>query len=241
MQRNCVLAMLAMLRCGLCLAVVLVLHVGALAEERVGRIAGQVEFQGEVLPKLAQTESVSGSDKRGLRWVVVLYSPDGADKAPLHRQGTGVTQLTLTRGSLSPFVALAAVGGQIEIVNNDVETAIVKLSGMDLIESDFIEPKSRLRVEVEKPETSPGIFVEEVDGAHRRAWVVAPAVPYAAITNERGEFAIENVPPGHGFVRFWHPIVKFNRVLKHSKLGVEVGHDDTAVIKPVIVAPEDVQ
>jgi hypothetical protein len=66
-------------------------------------------------------------------------------------------------------------------------------------------------------------------------------VPYAAISNERGEFAMENVPPGHGFVRFWHPIVKFNRVLKHSRLVVDVGQHDATVVKPVIVTPEDVE
>jgi hypothetical protein len=37
-----------------------------------------------------------------------------------------------------------------------------------------------------------------------RAWVVVAEHPYYVVTNERGEFALENVPPGNYTLRVWH-------------------------------------
>jgi hypothetical protein len=206
----------------------------------LSRITGRVVFEGNVPSKLTESESVLSDDNQGVRWVVALFLPDDGRRSSTQLPAPTAV-LTLKPGSLSPFVTVGRVGGSIEVVNNDVETVIIKLAGIDLIEADFIEPKGRLKATIQRPEISPAVCVEEVDGAHRRAWVVAPDSPYAAVTDQNGEFVIESVPPSPGSVRFWHPRIKFSRVLKNSRVRIGVQGKSTFSVPPIEVSAKDVE
>ena len=205
-----------------------------------GDLRGKVIAEGSVPEKYRSAGILETPTGGGVKAVAVyLQSPIEKSYSSFPPAEQSRMRVELANGAISPVLAIARVGGRIEVVNREADTVLMKLTGLALSEASFIQPNDRLRVTVNAPEVSPAITVYEVHGRHRQAWVIAPSTPYAAITDEKGNFAIRHLPEGNHTMTVWSPYVKFTRVLKRSRIDVTVMAGQTTELLPIVVNEED--
>ena len=56
-------------------------------------------------------------------------------------------------------------------------------------------------------------------------WLDVVDHPYFAISDEEGNFSIDNIPPGHYTLRAWHPILGLQEQEVHVTQGKALGTD----------------
>ncbi|MEX0828863.1 MAG: hypothetical protein WD032_01325 [Nitrospirales bacterium] len=56
-------------------------------------------------------------------------------------------------------------------------------------------------------------------------WLYVVKNPYFAISDEKGKFVIDNIPPGHYTLRAWHPVLGLQEQEVHVIPGKELGTD----------------
>jgi len=56
-------------------------------------------------------------------------------------------------------------------------------------------------------------------------WLYVVKNPYFAISDEKGQFVIENIPPGHYTLRAWHPVLGLQEQEVHVLPGKALGTD----------------
>lgn len=54
-------------------------------------------------------------------------------------------------------------------------------------------------------------------------WLYVVKNPYFAISDEKGQFDIDNIPPGHYTLRAWHPVLGLQEQKVHVTSGKSVG------------------
>ncbi|MGH7322305.1 MAG: carboxypeptidase regulatory-like domain-containing protein, partial [Candidatus Rokuibacteriota bacterium] len=101
-----------------------------------------------------------------------------------------------------PRVVLLPLGGTVEFLNND--RLLHNLHSKTSRENppfNRTQPKGRtIPIVFRKPEI---IRVDCDLHPWIRAWVVVAEHPFYALTNERGEFTLGNVPPGQYTLQLW--------------------------------------
>lgn len=178
-----------------------------------GMIKGTVRFAGAVpeQKKLAVTvdqyvcgkgreaEQIVLSHDRGIRNVVVSLktAPAGAKwEAPLPP-----AQMDQKQCVFVPRVVVVPAGGTVEFLNSD---RLLHNIHSRSSENSFnrTQPKGRtIPIVVKKPE----IFRVDCDlHPWMRAWVVVAEHPFYALTNDQGEFTLNNVLPGQYTLQVWH-------------------------------------
>jgi plastocyanin len=178
-----------------------------------GTIKGSVRLTGAVpeqkkLPvtvdhfvcgKEKDAEDVVLSAERGIRNVVVsLQNPpsDATWKMPL-----APVQLDQQQCVFIPRVVLVPLGGTVEFLNSD--RLLHNIRSRDTVNRPFnrTQPKGRtLPIVFQKPEL---VRVECDLHPWMRAWVVVAEHPFYAITNDQGDFVLDNVPPGRYTIQLW--------------------------------------
>jgi plastocyanin len=144
-------------------------------------------------------EDVVVSSDMGLRNVVVsLVTPPPDAKWSV----APPVQIDQKQCVFVPRVIVLPVGGTAEFLNNDRLLHNLHSASTNNPPFNRTQPKAR---------TIPIVFrrseIIRIDcDLHpwMRAWVVVAEHPYYAVTNERGEFALENVPPGNYTLQIWH-------------------------------------
>lgn len=178
-----------------------------------GTIQGAVRLTGSAVEqrKLAVTvdQSVCGREKeaedivlspeKGIRNAVVsLQTPPSAAKWAVRLPPVQMDQKQCV---FVPRVVVVPSGGTVEFLNND--RLLHNLHSLSLKNSTFnrTQPKGRtIPIVFRQPEI---IRVDCDLHPWMRAWVVVADHPFYTVTNDRGEFVLDNVPPGKYVLQVW--------------------------------------
>jgi plastocyanin len=145
-------------------------------------------------------EDVVVSPDMGLRNVVVsLMTPPPDVKWSV----SPPVQVDQRQCVFVPRVVVVPVGGTVEFLNSDrLLHNLHSASGGDNPTFNRTQPKGRaIPIAFRRPEI---IRIDCDLHPWMRAWVVVAEHPFYALSNEKGEFTLENVPPGTYTLRVWH-------------------------------------
>ena len=100
-----------------------------------------------------------------------------------------------------PRVVVVPVGGSVEFLNSDRLLHNVRGGGKENPAFNRAQPHARIiTIGFKKPEV---LRVECDLHSWMRGWVVVAEHPFYAVTNEKGEFILDNVPPGKYILQVW--------------------------------------
>jgi plastocyanin len=178
-----------------------------------GTIRGTVRFMGAAFEpkKLSVTvdHSVCGKEKdaedivlspeKGIRNVVVsLQSPPAGAKWPV---ALPIVQMDQEQCMFVPRVVVVPVGGTVEFLNSDRLLHNLHSDSRGNPIFNRTQPRGRtIPIVLKEPEI---IRVDCDLHPWMRAWVVAADHPFYAVTNDQGEFMLDNVPPGEYTLKLW--------------------------------------
>ncbi|MFQ5881879.1 MAG: carboxypeptidase regulatory-like domain-containing protein [Candidatus Methylomirabilales bacterium] len=177
-----------------------------------GAIAGVVKFAGDPPPaktiKATKDKKVCGKkpiydqslvvskETKGIQWAVVSLA--GKVKGKWDGKGATLDQ----RGCVFRPHVLVTPPGKFTILNSDrilhnFHSYSVKNPPMNRAQPGF---RKKMKVEFKQPEV-----VKITCDAHpwMAGWIVVADDPYVAVTDEKGNFKIENVPPGTYTLEVW--------------------------------------
>jgi plastocyanin len=178
-----------------------------------GTIKGMVRFTGVAVEqkKLPVTvdQSVCGKEKdaedlvlspeKGMRNVVVsLQSPPPGAKWPAPLP---IVQMDQKQCIYVPRVVVVPVGGTVEFLNTDRLLHNLHSASTGNPTFNRTQPRGRtIPIVFTKPEI---VRVDCDLHPWMRAWVVVAEHPFYAVTNDQGEFVLDNVPPGKYTLQLW--------------------------------------
>ena len=200
-------------------AVTLVATLASGASNRVaaqggGAIVGEVKFAGTPpepkVVKVNKDNQACGNEKKseelvvgpnkGIQWAVVSL-PDGKGSAPKPAKKPTLEQKTC---QFHPHVLLVPAGAEVDVTNPD--GVLHNIHSFPTVNPSVnkAQPKFKKVMEVkfgDKPE-----IVRVQCDAHSwmLGWVVLMGHLHYAVTDEKGAFKLENVPPGKHKVEVWH-------------------------------------
>ncbi len=179
-----------------------------------GSIVGEVKFAGtppepKVL-KVNKDNQACGNEKKaeglvvgpnkGIQWAVVSLSdakgpvPKPTQKPTLDQKGCG----------FHPRVLLVPAGAQVDILNSDGILHNIHTFPTVNPSINKAQPKFK-KVMSERFGDKPEIIRVQCDvHSWMLGWAVVMGHPYYAVTDEKGAFKLENVPPGKHTVEVWH-------------------------------------
>ena len=178
-----------------------------------GAIKGTVKFTGAPIKQemLAVTADhyVCGKEKapealllsaaKGIRYAVVsLWNPPAGVKWPGPVPSVQMDQKSCV---YVPHVVLVPVGGTVEFLNSDRLLHNLHSQSSENRRFNRTQPTGRtIPIVFAKPET---VRVDCDLHPWMRAWVVVAEHPFYVITNEQGEFTLDNVPAGKHTLQVW--------------------------------------
>ncbi|KRT70257.1 MAG: hypothetical protein XU13_C0058G0006 [Candidatus Rokubacteria bacterium CSP1-6] len=152
-----------------------------------------------VCGKEKEAEDVILSPDNGIRYAVVsLQTPPAGAKwnAPLPP-----AQLDQKQCMFVPRVVVVPAGGTVEFLNSDRLLHNVKSFSKANAPFNKAHPKARtIPIVFKEPEI---IRIECDLHSWMRTWVVVAGHPFYAVTNDKGEFTLDNVPPGKYTLQIW--------------------------------------
>lgn len=151
-----------------------------------------------VCGKEKDAEELVLSSTNGIRnAVVTLRLPPGV-KGPA---GSSSVTMDQKQCAFVPRVVVVPVGGTVEFLNNDRLLHNVKSASKENPPFNRAQPHARsIAFTFKKPE----IMRIDCDlHSWMRGWVVVAESPFYAVTNEQGEFSLDNVPPGKYTLEVW--------------------------------------
>ena len=201
-------------RSRLFLAAVLVASVCSIGSpSRAETIKGSIRYTGAPLAKkkapVTIDQYICGNEKEpedlllssnnGIRNAVVSLqnAPTGAKR----EWNFPPAKMDQKQCSFTPRVVIVPVGGAMEFLNSDRLLHNVRSTGKENPPFNRAQPHARSISFVFK---QPEILRVDCDlHSWMRGWVVIAEHPFYAVTNEKGEFSLENVPPGKYTLRVW--------------------------------------
>ncbi|KWT76414.1 carboxypeptidase regulatory-like domain-containing protein [Candidatus Magnetominusculus xianensis] len=205
-----------------------------------GSIKGKIKSSGPVTDpvlEIKKDESVCGKSISKHEYLIssanevknVLVAVEDADKGKaIPKTDTVIDNL---KCEFLPIVAVAYVGGKYIIKNSDpifhnTSLGIILGEGKKRTVYNLALPnKDQV---IEKPVKVPGLQIVQCDAhAWMRSYVYASKNPYAAVTNDKGDFEIKDLLPGKYKVKIWHE--GFGEVIKdvEVKAGQAAALDHT--------------
>jgi hypothetical protein len=209
-----------------------------------GAIAGIVRFTGKPVAS-DPAPLVSGPDACGERRApeVLILGPDlgvvgGVVFVQGVRQGkrSHFDAVLDRRGcAFSPRVVATMAGARARVKNSDAIVHDARgLQGPRTVFHVAIPGKEQ-EVDITRRLTRPGVIRVVSDRApHMAAWLIVHDSPYLAVTDARGAFRIEDVPPGVYRVSVWHAGFRRRGIDRDGRPLYELPH---TITKQVTVAP----
>ncbi|HKY09549.1 MAG TPA: carboxypeptidase regulatory-like domain-containing protein [Candidatus Binatia bacterium] len=146
-----------------------------------------------------EPEDLLLSSNNGIRNAVV--SLQNVPAAAKRDGGFPPAKMDQKQCSFTPRVVIVPVGGTMEFLNSDRLLHNVRSTGKENPPFNRAQPHARSISFVFK---QPEILRVDCDlHSWMRGWVVIAEHPFYAVTNEKGEFSLENVPPGKYTLRVW--------------------------------------
>jgi plastocyanin len=103
--------------------------------------------------------------------------------------------------SFTPRVVIVPAGGTVEFLNSDRLLHNVRSAGKENPPFNRAQPHARsISFSFKQPEV---LRIDCDLHSWMRGWVVVAEHPFYAVTNEQGEFSLEDVPPGKYTLRAW--------------------------------------
>ena len=210
-----------------------------------GTLTGVVRFAGPP-PKLAplavnKNREVCGEEKPsealvvgpegGVRGSVVLV--EGVTRG---KKATGDVVLDNHRCLFVSHVTALAAGEKTRVKNSDpILHNTHGFMGKPTVFNLALPNKDQM-VDITRRLTRPGVIRVLCDAhPHMFAWVVVHDSPYVAVTDDRGTFKIDSIPPGTYKVTMWHEGFRARGV---DKDGRPLYEDPITVSKNVTIAPK---
>jgi plastocyanin len=209
-----------------------------------GVLAGVVKFAG-VPPKLEplavnKNRDVCGDQKesealvlgteRGVRGSVILLEAVARGKKP-----AAEVVLDNNRCVFVSHVTAAMTGEKARVKNSD---AILHNTHGFLGKPTVFNlalPNRDQMIDITKRLTRPGVIRVVCDAhPHMSAWMIVHDSPYYAVTDERGAFRIDGIPPGNYKVTMWHEGFRPRGL---DKDGRPLYDEPRTVTKDVTIAP----
>jgi plastocyanin len=178
-----------------------------------GTIKGTVRFTGagveqkklpvtvdhSVCGKEKNAEDVVLSPEKGIRNVVIsLQSPPPGASRPASLPSVQIDQQQCV---FVPRVVVVPVGGTVEFLNTDRLLHNLHSASTGNPTFNRTQPRGRtIPIVFKKPEI---VRVDCDLHPWMRAWVVVADHPFYAVTNDQGEFVLDNVPPGKYSLQLW--------------------------------------
>lgn len=214
-----------------------------------GKISGVVKFDGEVpeMKKLEITKdkAVCGvTDKFDEALVVgegnvlkntIVYLMDISQGKDFDKEAK--PELDQKNCRFNPHVQIIPVGTALTVLNNDKATHNVHIFGTSKnntsVNKQQTKNRKKMRLTGAKGAEGPIEVKCDIHG-WMKAWVAYVPHPYFAVTNEKGEFTLEDVPPGDYKLGYWHEACGTNNkepVTVTVAAGGEVKQDFTLKLK----------
>jgi len=149
--------------------------------------------------KEKEPEDLLLSSNNGIRNAVVSLQniPPGAKR----NWNFPAAQMDQKQCSFSPRVVIVPVGGMVEFLNSDRLLHNVRSAGKENPPFNRAQPHARsIAFAFKQPEL---LRVDCDLHSWMRGWVVVADHPFYAVTNEQGEFVLENVPRGKYTLQVW--------------------------------------
>ena len=210
-----------------------------------GKINGVVKFDGEApeMKKLEITKDKATCGKTDKFDESLVVGEDNALK------NTIVYLMDITEGKdfdadakkpeidqknckFTPHVQIVPVKVRLTMLNGDNVTHNVNIADVNINKQQTRYIK-RLRIPALTKAQGPYEVKCDIHG-WMRAWVAYVPHPYFAVTNEKGEFSLENVPAGTYKLGYWHETLGNNNkepVTVEVTAGGEVKQDFTLKMK----------
>lgn len=176
-------------------------------------VRGTVRYQGAALEKrkipVTIDQYVCGKEKEpedlilspsnGIRYAVA--SLENAPRSAKQDWKLPPAKMDQQQCSFTPRVVIVPAGGTVEFLNSDRLLHNVKSVGKGNPPFNRAQPHARtIAFSFKQPEL---LRVDCDLHSWMRGWVVVAEHPFYAVTNARGEFSLENVPPGKYTLRVW--------------------------------------
>ncbi|MDE0030116.1 MAG: carboxypeptidase regulatory-like domain-containing protein [Deltaproteobacteria bacterium] len=160
------------------------------------RVHKERAFCGSAVPD----QSLVVGPEGGLKNVVVTLSGTGLEG---HARPPGAIQLDNIGCRFAPHVQAAQVGSTLLLLNSDpiLHDAHARL-GPRTVFNDGLPWWRRVKRTLDRP----GLLkiICELHHAWMSAYIVVSSNPFFAVTDSRGRYVIEDIPPGTYEARFWH-------------------------------------
>jgi plastocyanin len=195
-----------------------------------GRIRGIVSLRGTApLPRsepITKDQSVCGSAAPVTR--LTLGSDNAIRGAFVYLDGISTTEDARPRLSTQveqkgceygPHVMTLTAGSDLEIVNSDpiLHNVHARQATADGLQTVFniAQPVRGQRTKVDAPLDKPGIVALTCEAGHpwMTAYILVASHPFVATSDDRGEFVINDVPPGTYPIKMWHEGIQLSRVI----------------------------
>lgn len=213
-----------------------------------GKISGIVKFEGEVPEK----KKLAINKDAAVCGVVDKFDESLVVGEDMALKNTIVYLMDITQGKdfdkdakveldqkecrFNPHVQIIPVGTALTVLNNDKATHNVHIFGTKKngtsINKQQTRNRKRMKLAAAKAAEGPVEVKCDIHG-WMKAWVAYVPHPYFAVTNEKGEFTLEDVPPGEYKLGYWHETCGNNNkepVVVTVAAGGEVKQDFTLKI-----------
>ena len=180
-----------------------------------GTISGVVKFEGDVPEKKAleitKDEKVCGADEKfdeslvvgegnALKNTIVYLIDISAGKDFDKKAKPEIDQKGC---KFTPHVQIVPVGARLTMLNSDKIMHNVHIFGNNPVNKP--QPKTRRKMPLKAVKEAEGPVSVKCDiHGWMSAWIAYVPHPYFAVTNEKGEFTLEDVPAGDYKLGYWH-------------------------------------
>ncbi|MBL8819127.1 MAG: hypothetical protein JNL58_24065 [Planctomyces sp.] len=218
----------------ICVFLILTSGDTAISDEGWGSIKGKISFEGSPPPvtpiEITRDEEVCGKfglvdeslvvhpDSRGIRYIAIWI--ESRDKIPVHPdlQATSkkLAEIDNKDCRFEPHMLTLRTKEPLLLKNSDpVAHNAAIYARRNTPSSEVIAANQPSKKSFPKAELMP-VRVDCSIHSWMKAWILILDHPYAAITNEHGEFSIKQIPPGKWKFRFWHERPQWIKQLKAS-------------------------
>lgn len=158
-------------------------------------------------------ESVLAGPDGGLANVVLmLYTKRGDDPPQPHKQYAAAADSSVVMNNTMcrfvPRVTLLRTSQTLEIKNSDTVGHNTNIKSSERPINPLIQPNAAIDEKFKIAEREPAAASCNIH-PWMKGWLVVRESPYMAVTNENGEFLIENLPAGKHTFQVWHEKGKF--------------------------------
>ncbi len=157
--------------------------------------------------KLVDESLVVGADG-GLKNVVVYIYTGPGDQAPkVHPDLAKAAEEPVVFDNIhcrfEPRVALVQTGQTLTLANSDPVAHNTKVDAFNQPINPLLPPNAKLAQKFTAAERLPARASCSIH-PWMTGWIVVKEHPYMAVTDEKGEFEIKNIPAGTWTFQFWH-------------------------------------